>query len=349
MNRSAFLLCACLATFALAARAATPAPAEETADSTGLFSRVSPSVVLLTAYDANGIPLRQGSAFVVDGAGTLATANDVVADAAIIEVRAADGSTHVAAALLASAPDSDLALLRMEGGAYPALPLAEGNAPAEGAAVHVIGNAVQLRNALFSGVVTGTRAGSGGAVMLAISNQLYPVTSGAPLLGNDGRVLGVAIYDADRAQNVNRAAPVAALRTLLASAHEGTPLRTLGTLSGQMRSRLDGASALRARILSECTPSDIVNTDRVIHETLLIGMPLGDAGNAVGAFRLYEGAAYKLLYLLADRCPSTSGALNDAVAASALDDNAAHKAAVVRYAFDAILGVPADAQQAPQP
>ena len=61
------------------------------------------------------------------------------------------------------------------------------------------------------------------------------------------------------------------------------------------------------------------------------------------------GAAYKLLYLLADRCPSTSGALNDAVAASALDDNAAHKAAVVRYAFDAILGVPADAPQAPQP
>ena len=131
-------------------------------------------------------------------------------------------------------------------GCYRAGPRSSKRAPAQGAAVHVIGNAVQLRNALFSGVVTGTRPGSAGAGMLEISNQLYPVTNGAPLLGNDGHVLGVAIYDAERAQNVNLAAPVAALRALLASAHEGTPLRALGTINAEMHSRLEGASALRA-------------------------------------------------------------------------------------------------------
>jgi S1-C subfamily serine protease len=313
----------------------------------GLFARASPSVMLLTVYDANGTPLREGTAFVVDDAGTLATSADVAADAAIVEVKAPDASVHVASAVLASDADADLALLRMEGGSYAPLRLAEGDPPAADTPVHVVGSAVQLHTALFSGVVLGMRAGTGGALMIEISNQLYPVTSGAPLLDNDGLVLGVAVFAANRAQDVNLAAPVKALRAMLASSRNAAPLRALGTLTNDMRTRVEGATALRSKILSECTPSDVVNTDRVIHDTLAVGTPPGDGANALGPFRLYEGAAYKLLYLLADRCPSASSALSDAVAASARDDNPAHKVAVIRYAFDAILGVPTDAN-APQ-
>jgi len=343
MNASKKLLCTCAAACALWT-ARTQGQTGDTAEvSTGLFARASPSVMLLTAYDANGTPLREGSGFVVDGAGTIATSADVVADAAIVEIKAPDASTHLASAVLASDRDADLALLRMEGGNYPPLVLSEGDPPAADTAVHVVGSAMQLKTALFSGVVIGTRAGTGSAVMLEISNQLYPVTSGAPLLGNDGLVLGVAIFAAARAPDVNLAVPVKALRTLLDNSRKSHPLRALGTLTSAMRARVEDATALRSKILSECTPSDVVNTDRVIHDALAVGVPLGDAGNVLGAFRLYEGAAYKLLYLLADRCPSTSSALNDAVAASARDDNASHKAAVVRYAFDAILGVPGDA------
>lgn len=348
MNASAKLLCICVTACALwTARARGQVGELAEGNNTGLFARASPSVMLLTVYDANGTPLREGSGFVVDGAGTLATSADVVADAAIVEVKAPDGSTHSASAVLASDPTADLAVLRMAGGgSYLPLRLAEGDPPAADTPVHVVGSAVQLRTALFSGVVIGTR-GTGSAQMIEISNQLYPVTSGAPLLGNDGQVLGVAIFAATRVQNVNLAAPVKALRTLLANSRKAEQPRALGTLTNEMRARVAGATTLRSKILSECTPSDVVNTDRVIHDTLTIGVPLGDAGNALGAFRLYEGAAYKLLYLLADRCPSASDALNDAVVASASDDNAAHKAAVVRYAFDAILGVPADAPKTP--
>src|SRR5262245_57862739 len=138
MTRPGMLLGACVAVLAMAAPAAGQAPGEGSADGTGLFSRVSPSVMLVTAYDANGTPLRQGSAFVVDQAGTLVTSNDVVTDAAIVEVRAPDG-THAASALVASDAASNLALLRMEGNAWPALSLAEGDPPGVGTAVHVVG------------------------------------------------------------------------------------------------------------------------------------------------------------------------------------------------------------------
>jgi len=339
------LLCACVAVLARAAPAAAQAPGEGSADGTGLFSRVSPSVMLLTSYDANGTPLRQGSAFVVEQAGTLVTCNDVVTDAAIVEVRAPDGSTHLASALVASDPASNLALLRMEGSTSPALPLAEGDPPGVGTAVHVVGNAVQLRNALFSGVVSGTRPAANGAAVLEISNQLFPVTSGAPLLGTDGRVLGVAIFASDRAEESNIAASMPSVRALLEHAKDA-PQRALGALSSDMRTRIEAASALRTKILAECTPTDVVNTDRVIRETLLVGTPLTGAADQLAAFRLYEGAAYKLLYLLGERCPSASDALSDAIADSARDESAARKAAVVRYAFDAILGIPAEGQPA---
>src|SRR5262245_43003707 len=150
MRRTGTLLCACVAALALAASAAAQAPGEGSADGTGLFSRASPSVMLLTSYDAHGTPLRQGSGFVVDSAGTLVTANAIVADAAIVEVKAPDGSSHAATAVLASDPESDVALLKMEGGsAYPALPIADGDPPDEGTAVHVVRTGVQLHNALF--------------------------------------------------------------------------------------------------------------------------------------------------------------------------------------------------------
>jgi hypothetical protein len=87
----------------------------------------------------------------------------------------------------------------------------------------------------------------------------------------------------------------------------------------------------------------------VIRETLLAAAPMNDAAGQVAAFRLYEGAAYKLLYLLGERCPSATGALADAVADSASDESAAHKAAALRYAFDAILGIPAEGQPAAAP
>jgi S1-C subfamily serine protease len=348
MKRTRTRLYACVAALAMAASAAAQGPGEASADGTGLFARTSPSVMLLTAFDANGTPLRQGSAFVVDASGTLVTTNDVVGDAAIVEVRAPDGRNHAASALIASDPASNLALLRMEASGYPALSLADGDPPAVGTAVHVVGTAVQLRNALFSGVVSGTRpaAAAGAALMLEISNQLFPVTSGAPLLGNDGLVLGVAIFAAEPPREANLAASVIALRALLARAQDA-PARPLGVLSSEMRERIEGASTLRTKILSECTPTDIVNTDRVIRETLNVGTPLDDTGNQRAAFRLYEGASYKLLYLLGERCPSASAALNEALADSARDDAAGRKAAVLRYAFDAILGVPAEGQDAP--
>jgi Trypsin-like peptidase domain len=313
------------------------------ADSLGLFAKATPSVVLLTAYDVNGTPLRQGSGFFVDDAGTVVTADEIVGDAAIVEVRTADGGTHSALAMLAEDSAADLALLRVEASGITALPLAEDDTPATGTPVHVVGNGVQLKSALYSGVVSGVRTRpDGGPAQLEISNQLYPVTSGAPVLGNDGRVLGVAIFVADPAAQVNLAVSVASLRALLAHNRDGAPVRPLAALSEAMRTRVQQAAALRTQLLSECAPNDIVNIDRVLREILAVAAPITHDGDHLAAYKLYEGASYKLIYLLGDRCPSASKALSEAIAEAARDAAVADKAAVVRYAFDSLLGTPAE-------
>jgi hypothetical protein len=78
----------------------------------------------------------------------------------------------------------------------------------------------------------------------------------------------------------------------------------------------------------------------VIEEAINIGAPTYNEGNIMGCYRIYEGAAYKIIYKYGGECKEIKDILEAALEKSYGDYSAADKAWIMRKAFDAIMGVP---------
>ncbi len=78
----------------------------------------------------------------------------------------------------------------------------------------------------------------------------------------------------------------------------------------------------------------------IIDEAINIGAPTYNEGNHLGCYKIYEGAAYKILYKYGSKCKEVRNTLETALEKSYGDYNATEKAWIMRMAFDQILGVP---------
>jgi serine protease Do len=189
-----------------------------------LIKKVSPSVVqiLVTGYgpledsdhgNAGVVIGRQraiGSGFVIDSSGYIITNAHVVRGAQRVQVvlpaANADGSL---AAALSSRTDSvpariigvtseiDLALLKIEGGKLPALPIALYRNLRQGEAVFAFGSPEGLRNTLTHGVVSAVaRQTDPDSPMIYIQTDapINPGNSGGPLVNANGEVVGVNTF-----------------------------------------------------------------------------------------------------------------------------------------------------------
>jgi hypothetical protein len=94
--------------------------------------------------------------------------------------------------------------------------------------------------------------------------------------------------------------------------------------------------AFRAGLEETC---DAVGTlDEVVADAIFVGAPIYNAGSPLGCYRIYEGAAYKLLYLLGDRCETARGVLRFGLAQAEAQEDPAAQAWTMRRTFDALLG-----------
>lgn len=79
----------------------------------------------------------------------------------------------------------------------------------------------------------------------------------------------------------------------------------------------------------------------IILEAIEVGAPTYNNGNHVGCYKIYEGAAYKILYLYGNKCKVIRKRLETALIKVAEGEyKAGEKAWIMRMAFDDILGVP---------
>lgn len=174
-----------------------------------IFARVSPSVVQVAGTRGSfswrgpggqGQGGRQaGTGFIWDGAGHVVTNNHVVQGANELMVRLSDGRI-LRAQSIGSAPNFDLAVLRLDHGAS-ALPgpVAIGSSAdlKVGQWAFAIGNPFGLDETLTTGVISAIRrrlpTGRGRTVGDAIQTDaaVNPGNSGGPLLDSAGRVIGV--------------------------------------------------------------------------------------------------------------------------------------------------------------
>jgi S1-C subfamily serine protease len=149
--------------------------------------------------DLAAINRGEGTGFIWDDDGYIVTNHHVIEGGARFMVTLADG-TQLDARLVGSAPDKDLAVLKVDGidpGRLPPLALGTSGDLVVGQSTYAIGNPFGLDQTLTTGVVSGL-----GRTILAKTKRrilnviqtdaaVNPGNSGGPLLDSAGRVIGV--------------------------------------------------------------------------------------------------------------------------------------------------------------
>ena len=172
-----------------------------------MFERVSPSVVQVAAQSAvnplsedteGGGGSASGTGFVWDDAGHVVTNNHVVQGAREVAIRFASGEA-VRAGLVGTAPNYDLAVLKIRGARNLPPPLAIGSSSdlKVGQFAFAVGNPFGLDQSMSSGIISAlkrrlpTSSGREIANVIQTDTAINPGNSGGPLLDSAGRLIGV--------------------------------------------------------------------------------------------------------------------------------------------------------------
>jgi S1-C subfamily serine protease len=173
-------------------------------DAQTIYKDEAPGVVtVLSQFGSQG---GEGSGFVLNGEGEIVTNAHVVTTgegsaikrASEVYVEFADGN-RVAAKVLGHDPNADIALLRVEpkGLALRPLPLGESEKVTVGQPVAAIGSPFGQAQSLSVGIVSAIDRSVASLTDFAIAGAIQtdaainPGNSGGPLVGSDGRVIGI--------------------------------------------------------------------------------------------------------------------------------------------------------------
>ena len=195
-------------TSSIAAQAPTPAPM----DAVSLYRALSPGVFLLEARDSIGTVIDFGSAFLLSPQRLVTNAH--VVNKGQFFLRTVTGAVPITIERVDVY--NDLALLRsatpVDG---PALELAE-TSPPPGTSIWTLGSPKGLERTISDGIVSGVRVRAGRR-LLQISAPISQGSSGGPVVGRDGRVVGVTVGFLPGAQSITFAVPSEFVVKLLGS------------------------------------------------------------------------------------------------------------------------------------
>jgi len=199
-----------------------------------LFRRASPSVVNIctkaavarrsgaVTLDLEAIPTGAGSGFLWDAQGHVVTNFHVIREADAAQVTLGDGTVWDAE-LVGTAPEYDVAVLRIQAPAAELTPLAIGRSRdlAVGQKVYAIGNPFGLDHTLTTGIISGlgrqieSLSGQPIEDVIQTDAAINPGNSGGPLLDSQGQLIGMntAIFSPSGASaGVGFAIPVDTVR-----------------------------------------------------------------------------------------------------------------------------------------
>ena len=234
-----------------------------------VFEKFSMSVVHITSLethkdrmtlDVTEIPQGTGSGFVWDQTGHIVTNFHVVRGGDRASVTLKDGSTY-AATIVGTAPDKDIAVLRIDAPPQKLLPIPLGQSATlkVGAKVLAIGNPFGLDQTLTTGVISGLGREIKSVTQRSIFDviqtdaSINPGNSGGPLLDSSGRLIGIntAIYSPSGANaGIGFAVPVDTINTIVPQLLKGgkivRPGLGVNILSDQIaaQQRIDGVVVL---------------------------------------------------------------------------------------------------------
>lgn len=173
----------------------------------------------------------EGSGFFISSDGTIVTNKHVVEDAEASYTVIMSDKKEYSARVLARDPVQDIAILKVDGGDFPALHLGDSDRIRVGQTAIAIGNSLgEFSNTVSRGIVSGLKrsliAGSGFGASERLSGiiqtdaAINPGNSGGPLLDLSGNVIGVNVAMAQGAQNIGFAIPVNNIKNALVEVKE---------------------------------------------------------------------------------------------------------------------------------
>ncbi len=136
----------------------------------------------------------QGSGFLISRDGYILTNNHVVGEVSSMTVQLQDGRTFTNAKVIGTDPDSEVALIKIEGDNFPVLPLGDSDKLRVGDMVMAIGNPFGLTETVTVGVVSAVKRAVGIAAyesFIQTDAAINPGNSGGPLVNIDGMAIGI--------------------------------------------------------------------------------------------------------------------------------------------------------------
>jgi S1-C subfamily serine protease len=171
------------------------------------------SVVTIVALDENEHPLSLGSGFFINASGRIATNHHVLEGSAKAIVKVTNGEKGSIVEITQDDPNLDLLIAETSLKNTKPLTLGDSDTIAVGEDIVAIGNPAGLEGTVSKGIVSGIREVDG-VKYIQITAPISPGSSGGPVFGLNGKVVGVATAYLDSGQNLNFAMPVNYLKTL---------------------------------------------------------------------------------------------------------------------------------------
>ncbi len=190
-----------------------------------------------------------GSGFIIDSSGLILTNNHVIDNASEIVVLTKDNQS-LPAKVIGRDPKIDIALIQAESkDPLPAVELGDSDQMQVGDWVLAIGNPFGLSNTVTLGIISakGREIGAGPYDdFIQTDTAINPGNSGGPLLGLDGRVIGVNTAINAAAQGIGFAIPINMIKELLPQLRQGKVHRAwLGVYIQPMEKDLAEAIGLK--------------------------------------------------------------------------------------------------------
>lgn len=177
-----------------------------------LFEKVSPSVVIVLAFDPNGRQLAQGTGVAV-GPGKVVTSCRVIAKSS--RVRIERGNASYGATLELPDPERDLCQLNVKDLNAPAVALRESSTIRIGQRVYAIGSPKGVELTLAEGLIAALRAGDDKNVpLLQVSVPSAAGSGGGGVFDTEGRLLGLTTLTARAPEGSGFAVPAEWVRDL---------------------------------------------------------------------------------------------------------------------------------------
>ncbi len=175
-------------------------------DFSSLYKDVSPSVVVIIAYDLITNSISQGSGFFINEDGDVITNYHVIKGSNLLtlEVITADGKKYLVKDTLATDIDSDLFLASVDIPKKMVHPIKISSAiPEVGEDIIVIGCPEGLSQTMTRGIISSIRDLKDYGTVIQIDAAISPGSSGSPVINNEGEVIGVATFGRIEGQSLN--------------------------------------------------------------------------------------------------------------------------------------------------